>query len=148
MPMMGKRKTTRHQRTLFNGGRFDLRTSTVKSLLALNTVGQGTGRCKICFYNWKAKAIGGNVLKTMMSRIKTTKPIIPPLEPYFHAFPCPVVVRVSEAAASAKREAWRSMLMRVLKAMFVGWVSLSEMIPNSLVGVCSFRKWEEGSSFR
>lgn len=79
-PRIGKRKTTKHQRSLWEGGRLDLRTSTVD--VWLESFNEGI--------EWKGRE-RGNILKTMMSRINTMNPITPPPEPYFHALPCPAV---------------------------------------------------------
>jgi len=45
----------------------------------------------------------GNVLKIMISRIKTMKPMIPPPVPYFHAFSCTASVDIGAASAEAAR---------------------------------------------
>jgi len=53
---------------------------------------------------------GSYVLQTMMSRIKTMKPMTPPPVPNFQASPWLLVLRVSSAITREIRANWRSML--------------------------------------
>ena len=65
-----------------------------------------------------------DILKTIMSRIRTMKPIIPPPLPYFQALPWTVAMSVSSAIAKERRESWRSML-NVFWAIFVGAIIIN-----------------------
>ena len=67
----------------------------------------------------KAGKEGGNVLKIMISRIKTMNPMIPPPVPYFHAFSCTASVDIGAASAEAARRrklraAWKVYIFAVL----------------------------------
>lgn len=57
-----------------------------------------------------------DLLKTMISKTKTMKPIIPPPLPYFQALPW-VVVSMGAARAREKRANWRRRLREVWKNM-------------------------------
>lgn len=95
MPTIGNRKTTRHQISLLGVGRLDFITSTV-GVVSINLA--------------RGKSSGGmGILKTIRSRTKTMKPIMPPPAPYCHELLLVVTVPSARGAAKAQvaRQSWR-----------------------------------------
>lgn len=77
-----------------------------------------------------------DILKTKISRIKTTKPMSPPPVPYFQELPCPLADTVSSAMAKETRRRLKRIDWNILDVVTTVLVSVSEVQKVFLLEIC------------